>query len=349
MACAIALALRNVAVTVFDPRALPIDKPCGEGIMPEGVAQLKKLGVFDYLDRHDSSFFRGVCFINERGSYAFSEFGNAYGLGCRRLALSRALYHRCCDFPLIKFTTRKFHKLEFGSQSITVAGHEMRIVIGADGLRSRVRAWAGLKGAEAQIQRYGLRQHFAVKPWSDYVEVYFRRGVEAYITPCGMSQTNVTFLWSKDLLTEPISFAALLNLFPEVATRIRNKTPVSEQMAIGPLRQHCHQVIGDGIALVGDASGYYDAITGEGISLSLRQADALAQTLTSALSTTKRGLIRLEDYATKHRAIIRPYYRNTALLLWLARRPRLMSKVIDFGDRRPRTFAWMLEASRKLS
>lgn len=356
LASALSLAMKKIPVLIFEPHALPIDKPCGEGIMPAGVAQLKKLGAFAYIDRRLATFFNGVSFISDEGYRAHAIFKNSTGLGCRRLALSSALYQRCLDFPSITFCREKINGIEIDDRGVKLRSetsiHKARMIIGADGLRSRVRAWTSLAGEKALVQRYGLRQHYALKPWSDYVEVYFRRGIEAYITPNGDEQVNVTFLWSKDLLPEffgATSFAKLLEFFPELEKKLRHKIAVSEESAIGPLLQKTKSVISDGVALVGDASGYYDAITGEGISISLTQANALADVISVALKNSSRGVIKeaqLENYARQHRAISRSYYRNTALLLWLARRPRLMSTIIRLGQSGPKTFSWMIEASR---
>lgn len=354
LACAIALAERGESVVVFEPRALPIDKPCGEGIMPEGVAHLKELGAFSYINRRDSSFFNGVCFINEKGQRAQSYFRNAYGLGCRRVALSAALLRRCQEFSSIQIVSEKIIAIKRAKKCITLvragACDDMRVLIGADGLRSRIRQWAFLDGGEAPINRYGLRKHFAKKPWSNQVEVYFARGIEAYITPCGIKQTNVTFLWSKDLLrhrSEDVSFASLLEHFPDLKVRLQRSVATSEQRATGPLYRRCTDVISDALALIGDASGYFDAITGEGISIALAQATALAHVIAQApkILLTRR---HLAPYARAHRSITRAYYRNTALLLWCARRPTLMSTLIALGHAQPRAFGWMIEASRSL-
>lgn len=357
LACAISLAQRGVGVLVFEPKPLPVDKPCGEGIMPEGVKRLKDLGVFDYLDRRDSSLFEGVCFVSEHGHRAISRFSSERGLGCRRVALSRALLRRCNDFANIAFVQEKVTGISIVKRRAvlqTLSGIvDVRLIIGADGLRSRIRQIAGLKGPAAKLRRYGLRKHFAIQPWSKYVEVYFKRGIEAYITPCGDEQTNFTFLWSKDLLpdlAESVSFDALIDLFPALARRVRDEMHASEQMAIGPLHQRSKGIVADGVALVGDASGYYDAITGEGISIALLQAEALASVVANLSRRKKPTLITssaLLPYVRAHRAIIRSYYRNTALLLWFARRPRVMDKIIRLGELQPRAFSTVIEASRR--
>lgn len=355
LSSAIALAQFGLEIVVLEPKSYPIDKPCGEGIMPEGVAHLKQLGVFSHLDKSQISSFNGVCFINAQGHRATSHFHQQFGLGCRRLALSNALYARAQEFANITILEgTKAQGIERTKKSMRVGcaqgSIDARLVVGADGLRSMVRTWAELETKGLQKFRYGLRRHFAIAPWSSQVEVYFRPGIEAYITPCGPKQTNITFLWSKRGFDHhgKLGFTSLLAQFPELARRLEGHRSLSEQLAVGPLHQRCLKPIAEGIALVGDASGYLDAITGEGISISLAESLALAPIVAEAMRS--KGIVRektLFAYAHAHRKILKPYYRNTRMLLWIASHPKIMHNVIRLGNASPRAFSWVIEGSRK--
>ncbi len=355
LACAIRLALKEIPVVIYEPQPLPIDKPCGEGIMPDGVQELDELGILPMLDHRYTSWFNGVCFISEHGHRAVGRFHNGHGLGCRRLALSEALSVRCKQFSKIEIVQESAKHLERTKKSITVIGERssrlFRLVIGADGLRSRVRAGIGHKIDVVGSMRYGMRQHFVVAPWSKQVEVYFKPGIEAYVTPCGDDQTNITFLWQKDFTAREsrVCIALLLKHFPALSARIAGRAPASPEMAIGPLHQGCISPVSNGVVLVGDASGYFDAITGEGISIALRQASALSDLVASILKRKKSGMLSARDlmpYVDAHRDIVKLYYRNTGLLLWLAQRPRIMEWFIKFGEKNPRAFSWMIETSK---
>ena len=70
-----------------------------------------------------------------------------------------------------------------------------RFLAAADGLHSRLRSVAGLQATSSGPRRFGIRQHFQIKPWSRFVEVHFTEGVEAYVTPVGPMRVGVTFLW----------------------------------------------------------------------------------------------------------------------------------------------------------
>ncbi|HXW60860.1 MAG TPA: NAD(P)/FAD-dependent oxidoreductase [Myxococcota bacterium] len=353
LSCAIEFAQLGFTVTVIEPQAPIIEKPCGEGIMPLGVMHLRRLKVFRHLDPNNMSPFLGLCLINEQGVSVKSNFAKSYGLGCRRENLSQALYARVREFENISLLPALALGLTKTSEAIQIETEKglvrARLAVGADGLRSFIRRKAGLLGNETKNKRYGLRKHFRVKPWSQHVEVHFRPGIEAYITPCGPWQTNVAFLWSKEELTlSKISFDAMIEYFPNIKAKICGSEALSEQMAIGPLEQKCKSPIADGLALVGDASGYLDAITGEGNSIAFAQSYALATIASSALKALRGPLNKeqLQPYAKAHRQIVSSYYRNTKIMLWLRKRPLLMSMLIKAGSFCPQLFSLAIEGAR---
>lgn len=353
LSAAIEFAEAGFSVTVIEAKAPIIDKPCGEGIMPEGVAHLKRLGVYKHLELEQMSAFCGIAFSNEQGFRAFSTFKDGYGLGCRRINLSYALYARISELPHIHLCHAQALGIHWTPRAMVVLSSagaiSARLVIGADGLRSATRRWAGLSVDSKGLKRYGMRQHFPLAPWSNRVEVHFRPGIEAYITPCGPEQTNVAFLWTKGSEhTEKPSFAKFLALFPAIKDRLKGLHPCSKALAIGPLEQRCRAPIAPGLALLGDASGYLDAITGEGNSLAFAQARALLEAIKDPLHKAEAPmpLSALAPYQKAHRAIVASYYRNTHLLLWFAKRPQLMATLIKMGAHFPRLFSRSIELFR---
>jgi flavin-dependent dehydrogenase len=162
----------------------------------------------------------------------------------------------------------------------------------------------------------GVRCHFVVPPWSTRVEVYWSDGAEAYVTPVSAEHINVAFLWEGGRA----SFTDLLRRFPRLAQRLGGARAEGAVRGAGPFCQRVRRRYANGVALVGDAAGYVDAITGEGLSLGFRSAEALVETVATGRP--------LGDYEERYVQLSRPYYRMTALLLLLARWPRLRRRVL---------------------
>lgn len=341
LATAIGLARRGARAVVLEHRRPPLDKACGEGIMPGGVRLLAELGVD--LARLGGAPMRGIRFLDGRRVLE-GTFATGPGLGVRRTALSAAL---------VEAAMRAGVELRFGCslkswrvervdgpgaagvvRATTSAGElRTRVLVGADGLGSRIRAQAGLAveqgagsgsvpmvsstsasasssssaaaGASASARasrRWGLRRHYRVAPWSDRVEVHWGDGVEAYVTPVAPDEVGVALLWRGG----PAGHAELLARFPDLAARLVGAESTSPVRGAGPFGQRARARTAAGVALVGDAAGYTDAVTGEGITLGLRCADALAEIVASG--------VPLERYEAEWRRLSRVHRAFAALL-----------------------------------
>jgi flavin-dependent dehydrogenase len=200
----------------------------------------------------------------------------------------------------------------FATDGGTVTG---RWLVGADGRTSRVRKWAGLHGRKAKRRRIGLRRHYAIEPWTDLVEISWHDRCEAYVTPVGDRLVGVAMLFEGG----PNDFDALLAGFPGLRRRLLGAPVASTDRGAGPLEQRCRCVASGNIALVGDAAGYLDAITGEGLALAFRQAEAVVEAMLGG---------RLAPYVSAHRRIVRYPIAVTRLLLEVERRPRLRRRVM---------------------
>jgi flavin-dependent dehydrogenase len=331
LATAIRARLAGLAVTVVDRSRPPIDKPCGEGLMPDAVARLREIGV------EPAGFpFRGIRYF-DGGLMAEGIFPHAGGLGVRRLELHRALVRRAEEVgvrltwgTIVRGLVRegdRFAGLETDQGPLSA-----RWIVGADGLRSAVRFWAGLDGPVDGERRFGVRRHFAMRPWSDFVEVYWGPGSEAYVTPVGPEEVGVAILWS-DTRTGRTGFDGLLEGFPDLRDRLAGAPESSRDRGTGPLHQQVKGVYRDNLALVGDASGYLDAITGEGMAMAFHQSAALVEAI---------GKGDLPSYARAHRRIGRLPDTMTALVLGLERRPRLRRRAIRALAAEPALFSRLL-------
>jgi flavin-dependent dehydrogenase len=323
LATAIRARLAGMSATVVERSAPPIDKACGEGLMPDAVASLREIGV-----EPRGLPFRGIRYFDGE-AMAEGLFPRHHGLGVRRLELHRALAARAEETGV---------RLLWGVKALGLAGCEVetgagklrgRFVVGADGLRSRVRGWARLEGRPAKLRRFGVRRHFAMAPWSDFVEVYWGPGCEAYVTPVAEDEVGVALLWGDGKAT----FDGLLERFPTLSERIGAAEVRSRDRGAGPLHQKVGRVRKGCVVLVGDAAGYLDAITGEGLAVALHEAKALVEAL-------EQG--DLGRYARAHRKINRLPNVMTKLVLALEKRPALRSRAIRALAAEPALFSRLL-------
>jgi flavin-dependent dehydrogenase len=328
LATAISARLAGLTATLLDRAAPPIDKPCGEGLMPAGAARLEELGV--RLPEGVGRAFRGICY-RDGDLMATAEFPGAPGLGIRRTALHEALTRRAEEVGVdLRWDTpvRGLAKGGVATDDGTVSG---RWLVGADGLSSRVRNWAGLELPQprGRNRRFGVRRHYRLEPWSDKVEVWWADGVEAYVTPVAVREVGVAMLWSG----EKSRFDLLLERFPALAEKLAGADVVSRDKGAGPLNRRPRRVWQDRLLLVGDAAGYVDAITGEGLDLAFHQAPALV----AAVVRDDPG-----GYARFCRRLSRLPFTLIHLLLFAERRPTLRRRLIRTLSEEPWLFARLL-------
>jgi flavin-dependent dehydrogenase len=334
LATAIGARRAGLATVVLDRRRPPIEKACGEGLMPDAVGRLAELGV--RLPPGESHPFRGIRYIDGE-VVADGLFPGPPGLGVRRLALHRALSERAAEVGVELRWGVPVSGLAPGGLATEAGPVAARWIVGADGLLSAVRRWAGLAGPPARQRRFGVRRHYALAPWSDRVEVYWGPGCEAYVTPVSPQEVGVAMLWSgaaagfDDLLGR---FPAdLLGRFPALRARLAGAPRASRDRGAGPLEQRVRGVVRGPIALVGDAAGYLDAITGEGLAVAFHQAAALAAALAAG---------DLARYAAAHRRIGRLPGIMTSLVLACERRPALRRRAVAALAAEPALFSRLL-------
>jgi flavin-dependent dehydrogenase len=318
---------RGLAVRVVEPRSGAIDKACGEGLMPAAVRALASMGV----DIPVSHPFEGVRYVAD-GWSAEGRFSTGPGLGVRRTVLHAALGARA-DALGVERHLGRVKDIEQGADHVVVDGVEARWLIAADGLHSGVRKQLGLGLPARRPRRLGIRQHFATRPWSGFVEVHWSEHAEAYVTPVSDDTVGVALLYYPDVVGpaggEP-PFERLLRHFPDLAARLGD--PASQVRGAGPFEQRVKRRRVGRVLLVGDAAGYLDPLTGEGVRLGLATADAAVRAIVSG---------RPEGYERAWRRATRRYFVMTEGLLQLARwrwtRRRLVPAL--------RTLPWLMSAS----
>jgi flavin-dependent dehydrogenase len=346
LATAIGAASRGLSVEVFERRPGPLDKACGEGLMPAGLAALERLGVRALLREEDTAPFESILYV-QQGARVEGRLPSPGGLGVRRLALVDALTKRAREVgvKLNDSTGVRGHLRVNGGVEITT-DHEplvAGVLVGADGLHSPTRSREGLAGPVALSRRFGLRRHFALTPWNRAVEVHFADGVEAYVTPAGRSRVGLAFLWEDGRMRDA-SFDTLLAHFPELQRRLSGAAFDSAPRGAGPLLQRVTRRVAERVALVGDAAGYVDAITGEGLTQAFEGAEALSRVLPEALR--RNGAVdAFAPYERHAEAAFSRYARLAHSLVWTARRPALRRTVVSTLARAPWLFERALAAT----
>ncbi len=326
LAAAIAARTRGFRVTVADGAKPPITKACGEGLLPDALKALSELGV--ELRESDGSALAGIRFEDECSSVS-AVFPEGHGLGVRREILHQRMMERARDCGVsFLWNTPVTGLFEEG---VVAGGNKIpaRWVIGADGGQSRVRRWCGLESLAAQKRRFAFRVHYRLKPWSDFTEIYWGKEAQAYVTAVGAQEICVVLILNK----ADSRFDEALQRFPKLCSRLKDAAQVGPERGAVTGMFNLDRVWRGNVALIGDASGSVDAITGEGLSLSFRQATALADAL--AASDLKR-------YQAAHRRLFRRPRLMGQLLLLLDRRNSLRERTMRALEAAPQLFERML-------
>ena len=326
LAAAIAARGKGLRVTVADWSRPPIEKPCGEGLMPDSLAALRQLGVA--IGSEHSFPFRGIRFLT-RSTSVSANFPAGCGLGMRRPALHQLLADRAAEAGV------RFHwgarVSGISSDGVVVNGEPLRSrwIIGADGQNSQVRRWAGLDGFHSYKRRFGFRRHYRVAPWSDCVEIYWGSGFQFYVTPVGQREICMVLI-SRD---RHLRIDRALEGFPELKERLQGAIPAGAESGAVSLSCRLKRVVRESVALMGDASGSVDAVTGEGMCLAFQQAVKLADAL---------AVGDLSVYSAEHRRLIRrPFFMADTMLL-LDRFPSLRDRAMRALSAKPDIFSTLL-------
>jgi flavin-dependent dehydrogenase len=327
LAAAIAARQRGLSVTVADGTEPPIDKACGEGLMPETLVALSELGV--NIPPNQGCRFRGIRFFDDQ-RHVDGDFSGGSGLGIRRTVLHQALIDRAeeCGVRLLWRTP----VVGITPDGVKLPGSFMssRWVIGADGSSSRVRQWSGLNRAKREEQRYATRRHYRIPPWSDYVEIYWGERTQAYVTPINHEEVCVVVIAESVAEAE---FDSVLDKYAFLGEHLKGREISGRERGAVTLMHSLSAVRAGNVALVGDASGGVDAITGEGLRLAFRQAIALSDAINTG---------DLRRYERMHRELARWPMRMGDLLLTLGRHDLLRGGAIRLLGHWPSLFARML-------
>lgn len=272
LAAAIAARQQGFSVVVADSATPPIDKACGEGLMPDAQLALANLG--PSIPSSETGIFHGIKFIGPEGA-VLARFPRGKGIGVRRTLLHQILLDYASRIGVQTLWDKRICGLQDAGVRVGNRVISTRWLIGADGQHSRVRNWAGLSSCREHSQRIGIRQHFQVEPLSDFVEIYWGTQGQAYVTPIGKREICVALISKKRF----VSFDAGVAQFPLLARHLANAPRSTSLRGAISISRRLKSVFRGRIALIGEASGSVDEITGEGLAMAFRQAIALSQAL----------------------------------------------------------------------
>jgi flavin-dependent dehydrogenase len=306
LVAAIAARRKGFEVAVFEGVAAPaIDKCCGEGLMPDAIGALRELGIV--LPPSAGVPFPGIRFL-DGDTTAEAFFPQQPGIGVRRTELHALLAEHARQAGVSLFWGTPVRGLTLSGVRVGDQVVRSRWIIAADGSQSALRRAAGLdQPGRTYPRRFGSRRHFRIEPWTDLVEVYWAHGAQAYVTPVGEDEIGVAIICSDPLLR----YQDLLPLFPALAARLDRAVATSNVRGAVTASRRFSRVTAANLALIGDASGSVDALTGLGLSLAFQQAVALGDALVEN---------DLSAYAAAHRR--------------MAKTPRIMEMLMLSMDRR---------------
>jgi flavin-dependent dehydrogenase len=324
LAAAIALRQKGVDVVVADAQRPPIDKACGEGLMPDARQDLAALGIAT----HHGAPFEGIAFLAGRHQAA-AYFERGSGVGIRRLQLHALLLERCQELGVRLAWGTRVHVAPHQPMGVDGRSCTYRYAVGADGQSSRMRLAMGLGQGKISSRRFGARCHYRVKPWSRMVEVHWGDLGQAYVTPVGEEEVCVATV----ARSPAIRMEAVLGGLPALREHLQGATVLSTVRGALTTTRKLSRVTAGNIALTGDASGSADAITGEGIGLSFRQALLLAEAI---------AVDNLDIYEAGHPVIQRMPHLMSRVMLRMDAWPWMRERVMRLLSGQPQLFAHLL-------
>lgn len=315
--------LADLDVVVLEQRPGSLDKACGEGLMPDAVRRLRAVGV----DPRGIDL-TGIRYTDGRRD-AVARFTAGRGRGVRRTELVAALRQRARELDIPVLERRVASVVRHAGHVVAddvVAAH----LVAADGLHSRVRAQLGLgRPGGSGPRRFGVRQHYRVPPWTDLVEVHWSATAEVYVTPVADDLVGVAVL-----ALRPVDLVGAVREVPELWDRLTGRATAGPAMGAGPLLQRTTARVCGRAMLVGDAAGYVDALTGEGLRVGFAEAQA-------AVSAVVCG--DPARYERDWRRITRSYRLLTRGLLAATSQPVARRSIVPAASAWPRGFGRVVD------
>jgi flavin-dependent dehydrogenase len=321
--------------------------------MPAGVAVLNRLGVGEAVG---GAPFHGVRY--HFGKHVIEgRFPKTVGLpivgrGQRRKHLDEVLFRTAANAPGVIAHTgaRVDGPLRENGRVVGMfvdgQPHRAALVVAADGVHSRLRHEMGLN-VPVLRKRFGMRAHFRLakgQAQAPCVDVFLGHGHELYVTPLPGGEVLVAVLADAQQLIESVErcFRRWLLAEPELAKRLEGAEQITPVLATSPLAAQARSGVAPGFALLGDAAGFLDPITGGGMTQALMTAELLGRYIPNLVSHDDSWLWKFER---ARRALLLDYRILTRMVLWLADHPRLGQRLLWIMDALPSFFSHVIGVS----
>lgn len=347
-ALAMLLGRSGFSVELFDRDVFPREKPCGEGLMPAGIAVLGRLGLENIIG---GAPFEGVRYhFGNRHVKARFPKGNGrdvYGLGLRRRHLDGLLFQTAAETHGVRaYTSARVEGpiCEQGRIAGLVVDGEARrarLTVGADGAHSRIRRCLEWHPGKSR-KRMGIRVHYRLAPGRRqprWVDVLLRSGYEFYVTPLPDGEVLIAALADVEWRSEPIhrTFQRWILVEPLLAKLLEGADRISEPMCATWCTRDSFAPNVPGLVLLGDAAGTMDPISGGGMTHALLTAELLAEHMRNRF---KDGVEWVSSFERERRNLLTDFRRLTGLLLWLAEHPSVAAGLLSAAEKSPAALSY---------
>jgi flavin-dependent dehydrogenase len=368
---ALRLARAGWSVGLLDQRRFPRPKPCGDFLGPDCLPLLEELGLLEPLEQSGARRIHAMELYGH-GRHARGVYGRAgsgpdgrraepHGLAIRREVLDEQAVRAAAREPgvaLLEGWSASELLCDASGRVLGLAAADpagerrelrARFTIGADGLASRVARALGVWERLPWLDRFALTARVPRGALAQHSEVHFVPGGYLALAPVDAELATLNLVVDRAAL--PRGRAALAGFFAEQLGRAEHLAgrvaPPSELeiRTCGPLAARTRRQTFDGAALVGDASGYVDPVTGEGTYFAMRGAALLSECLDRALHAGSTDRAALRPYLAARR---REFAHRRALGLLLQRglrHPRVVAGVLALLAARPRLTDLLVEVT----
>ncbi len=337
-------------VVLVDEARFPRDKVCGEAVSPEAWRLLAALDAEASIASRRPWPLRGMTLTAPDGTVFEGRYRGAPrpGFALRRRDLDHALLDsaRQAGVEVREMTRVSGIVVENGVVAGVIAENRAstrviraRLTVAADGRRSVVARHLGLLSEHASLRKFAVRGHWeGVADLAELGEMHVARGGYCGVAPLGAAEANVAFVLDQRDMRDAAGdltgfYRRALARWPPVAARLAKARLVDAPRAVGPLALEARRLFAPGALLVGDAGGFLDPFTGEGVTLALRTAEIGAPFADAYLRGADAESLRRYDRARA--AATRDKFRVNRILLGIVAWPALANRVARKLKRRP--------------